>query len=154
MSKKPENNNTIALNRKARHDFQIEETYEAGVVLQGWEVKSLRAGKGQISESYVLIKRGELWLLGAHINPLDTASTHVKTDPTRTRKLLVTHRELNKLIGAVQRQGYTIIPLALHWKRNHIKLEIALAKGKKKFDKREVLKKRDTDRELRRHLKS
>ncbi len=144
----------IADNRKARHDYQIEEKFEAGLVLEGWEVKSLRAGKAQIAESYVTIKRGEAWLLGAHIAPLSTVSTHITADPVRTRKLLLHNKELKKLIGAVQRQGYTIVPLNLHWKRGNVKLEIALAKGKKTHDKRQTEKRRDWDRQKQRLLKS
>ncbi len=144
----------IADNRKARHDYHIEEKFEAGLALEGWEVKSLRAGKAQIAESYVTIKRGEAWLLGAHIAPLSTVSTHITADPVRTRKLLLHQKELKKLIGAVQREGYTIIPLNLHWKRGNVKLEIALAKGKKTYDKRQTEKRRDWDRQKQRLLKA
>jgi len=143
----------IAENRKARNDYHIEETFEAGLILQGWEVKSLRAGRAQIAESYVAIKGGEAWLIGAHISPLSTVSTHIIADSTRTRKLLLHARELNRLIGSVQRKGYTIIPLNLHWKRGRVKLEIALGKGKKLFDKREDLKRRDWDRQKQRLVK-
>lgn len=144
---------TIALNKKARHDFFIEERFEAGLSLHGWEVKSLRAGRVQLTESYVLVKQAEAWLLGAHITPLPTASTHIHPDPTRTRKLLLHRRELNKLIGLVERKGYTLAPLALYWKQGRAKLEIGLAKGKKEFDKRAVVKERDWDREKQRLLK-
>lgn len=144
---------TIALNRKARHDYTIEERFEAGIVLQGWEVKSLRAGKGQIAESYVIIKQGEAWLLGAHIAPLISASTHVKTDPTRTRKLLLHHKELARLIGAVERKGYTIVPLAMYWVRGKAKLEVALAHGKKSHDKRSDERDRDWARQKERLMK-
>ena len=144
---------TIALNKKARHDYFIEEKYEAGLSLQGWEVKSLRAGRVQLTESYVLIRDGETWLFGAHITPLNTASTHINPDPTRTRKLLMHRRELDKLIGAVERKGYTLIPLALYWKRCRVKLEIALAKGKQSHDKRAVEKTRDWQREKQRILR-
>lgn len=144
---------TIALNKKARHDFFIEERFEAGLSLHGWEVKSLRAGRVQLTESYVLIKQAEAWLFGAHITPLPTASTHIHPDPTRTRKLLLHRRELNKLIGLVERKGYTLAPLALYWKQGRAKLEIGLAKGKKEFDKRAVVKERDWDREKQRLLK-
>ena len=137
----------IADNRKARHDYHIEQTWEAGLVLEGWEVKSIRAGRAQLSDSYVIIKDGAAWLLGAHITPLNTASTHINPDPQRTRKLLLHLRELKKLIGAVQRKGYTIVPLNLHWYRNRVKVDIALAKGKKQYDKREAEKKRDWERE-------
>lgn len=136
----------IAENRKARHDYHIEEQFEAGLVLEGWEVKSLRAGRAQISESYVTIKGGEAWLVGANISPLPTVSTHITPDPARNRKLLLHQRELNKLIGAVQRKGYTLVPLNLHWKKGTAKLEIALAKGKKLYDKRETEKRRDWER--------
>ncbi|HSM28239.1 MAG TPA: SsrA-binding protein SmpB [Thioalkalivibrio sp.] len=150
---KPDGSSTIALNRKARHDFFIEERLEAGVVLEGWEVKSLRAGKAQLSESYVLLRDGEVWLFGAHVSPLTTASTHIRPDPTRTRKLLLQRPEINRLIGAVERKGYTLVPLALYWKRGRAKLEIGLAKGKKEFDKRATDKDRDWQRERSRILK-
>jgi SsrA-binding protein len=144
---------TIALNRKARHDYTIEERFEAGIALQGWEVKSLRAGKGQIAESYVILKKNEAWLLGAHIAPLLSASTHVKTDPTRTRKLLLHRKELARLIGAVERKGYTIVPLAMYWVRGNAKLEIALACGKKSHDKRSDERDRDWARQKERLMK-
>lgn len=134
---------TIASNRKARFDYFIEERFEAGVVLQGWEVKSLRAGRLQLNDSYVIMKGGEAWLLNAHMSPLTTASTHIETNPTRTRKLLLNQRELAKLFSATQREGYTLIPLSLYWKNNHVKVEIGVAKGKKEYDKRETEKKRD-----------
>jgi len=137
----------IADNRKARHDYHIEQTWEAGLVLEGWEVKSIRAGRAQLSDSYVTVKNNAAWLLGAHIMPLNSASTHVNADPQRTRKLLLHEKELKKIIGAVQRQGYTVIPLNLHWYKNRVKVEIALAKGKKQYDKREAEKKRDWDRQ-------
>ncbi|MBK1691500.1 SsrA-binding protein SmpB [Ectothiorhodospira mobilis] len=157
MSKKAKNTgggSTIALNKKARHDYFIEDRYEAGLSLEGWEVKSLRAGRAQLSESYVLIKKGEAWLLGAHITPLPTASTHISPDPTRTRKLLLHGEELSKLIGLVERRGYTLVPLALYWKRGRAKLEVGLAKGKKAHDKRAVEKERDWQREKARTLKT
>ncbi len=150
---KKSDSNVIAVNRQARHDYFIEETYEAGLVLQGWEVKSLRAGRVSLKESYVLIKDGEAWLFGAHITPLPSASTHVEADPTRTRKLLLHKRELDKLIGLVERRGYTLVPLKLYWKNNRAKLEIGLAKGKKLYDKRAVEKERDWQREKQRLLK-
>jgi SsrA-binding protein len=140
-------NALIAENRKARHDYHFEDKFEAGLVLEGWEVKSLRAGRAQIAESYITIKNGEAWLIGAHISPLSTVSTHITADPIRTRKLLLHAAELNKLIGAVQRKGYTIIPLNLHWHKGRAKLEIALGKGKKLFDKREDIKRRDWERQ-------
>lgn len=151
--KKPDSKPTIALNRRARHDFALEDRFEAGLVLEGWEVKSLRNGKGRIAEAYVTLKNGEGWLLGAHIDPLPSASTHVHPDPTRTRKLLLNARELSRLIGATERQGYTIIPTALYWKKGIAKLEIALAKGKQKKDKRDDVKKRDWQREKERAMK-
>lgn len=144
---------TIALNKKARHDYVLEDRFEAGIVLEGWEVKSLRAGRVQIRESYVIVRHGEIFLLGAHITPLSSASTHVHADPTRTRKLLLHSAEISKLIGAVERRGYTLVPLALYWKRGRAKLEIALAKGKKAHDKRAALKERDWQREQQRLLK-
>lgn len=143
----------IALNKRARHDYTIEDKYEAGLVLEGWEVKSLRAGRVQIAEGYVLIKNGEAWLFGAHISALATASTHVHPDATRSRKLLLNREELNKLIGAVERKGYALVPLNLHWKRGRAKLEIGLAKGKKAHDKRATEKDRDWQREKQRIMK-
>lgn len=143
----------IALNRRARHDYFIEETFEAGLMLEGWEVKSLRAGKAQITEAYVILKDGEAWLIGAHITPLLAASTHVLTDATRSRKLLLHAHELNKLIGAVERSGYTLIPLDLHWTRGRAKLSLGLARGKKLYDKRADIKDRDWQRQKERLLK-
>lgn len=151
--KKNSDSHLIAVNRQARHDYFIEETYEAGLALEGWEVKSLRAGRVNLKESYVLIKEGEAWLFGAHISPLASASTHIQTDPTRTRKLLLHKQELNKLIGLVERRGFTLVPLKLYWKKNLVKLEIGLAKGKKLYDKRAVAKERDWQREKQRLLK-
>lgn len=145
---------TIALNKKALHDYFIEQKIEAGLVLAGWEVKSLRAGKAQLVDSYVLLKDGEAWLMGAHISPLTSASTHVIADPTRTRKLLLNKRELGKLFGAVQQKGYACVALALYWKKHMIKCEIALAKGKKEFDKRHTEKERDSDREIQRAMRT
>lgn len=144
---------TIALNKKARHDFFIEDRMEAGLALQGWEVKSLRAGRVQLSESYVLLKDAQAWLFGCLITPLQTASTHIKPDPSRTRRLLLHREELSKLIGAVERKGYTLIPLALYWKHGLAKLEIGLAKGKKEFDKRATQKDRDWQRQKERLMK-
>lgn len=157
MTKSNDNNATrarIAVNKKARHDYFIEETFEAGLALEGWEVKSLRAGRAQLTESYVHIRNGEAWLLGAHISPLNTASTHVRTDPTRTRKLLMRRRELDRLTGAVQRKGYTLVPLNLHWSRGRAKLDVGLARGKKQHDKRASEKDRDWQRQKARILKS
>lgn len=144
----------IALNKRARHEYFIEENHEAGLALQGWEVKSLRAGKAQITEGYVLVKNGEAWLIGAHISPLATTSTHVVADPTRTRKLLLHRRELDRLVGAVERKGHTIVPLKLYWKNGKAKLEIGLAKGKQAHDKRATAKDRDWQREKSRLLKT
>ncbi len=143
----------IVTNRKARHDFFIEDNLEAGLALQGWEAKSLRAGRAQLKESYVVIKDAEAWLLGAHFSPLSSASTHVKTDPTRTRKLLLHRRELDRLIGSVERKGYTLIPLSLYWKKGRAKLDLGLAKGKKQHDKRATDKDRDWKRQKERILK-
>jgi SsrA-binding protein len=145
---------TIALNKKARFDYQLEEPLEAGIALEGWEVKALRAGHIQLKESYVLVKGGELWLFGAHISPLTSAATHITAEPRRTRKLLVHRRELDRLIGAVERKGYALVPLRMYWKRGKAKVEIALAKGKKKFDKRATEKRRDWDREKQRILRA
>ncbi|MEJ2345451.1 MAG: SsrA-binding protein SmpB [Gammaproteobacteria bacterium] len=150
---KSQPSSTIALNKKARHDYFIEERMEAGLVLEGWEVKSLRAGRVQLSDSYVIVKDGEAWLLGALITPLPTASTHIHPDPTRTRKLLLHHDELARLIGAVERKGYALIPTAMYWKKGRAKLEVALAVGKKAHDKRATLKERDWQREKQRVLK-
>jgi SsrA-binding protein len=143
----------IAENRKARFDYFIEERFEAGLALQGWEVKSLRAGRAQIAESYVFVRDGEAFLLGGHITPLSTVSTHVTADPTRTRKLLLNRRELDHLVGAVERKGYTIVPLELYWKDGKAKLQIGLAKGKKQHDKRAAAKDRDWERSKARALR-
>lgn len=144
----------IAQNKKARHDYFIEDTFEAGLVLEGWEVKSLREGRVQLTESHVHIRNGEAFLLGAHITPLPTASTHIRPDPTRTRKLLLHRNELDRLIGAVERKGYTLVPLNLHWSKGRTKLDIGLAKGKKQHDKRETKKAQDWQRQKARILKS
>ena len=154
MSDKQKSDQTIALNRRALHEYLIEDRFEAGVVLEGWEVKSLRAGRIQLDQSYVIVKNGEAWLLGSNITPLQTASTHIHTDPQRTRKLLLHARELSKLIGSVERKGYTLIPLSLYWKKNRVKLAIALAKGKKQHDKRAAEKERDWKRDKQRILKN
>ena len=153
MAKKPADN-VIAVNRKARHDYFIEETIEAGLSLEGWEVKSLRAGKGQITETYVHVRNGEAWLIGAHITPLLSSSTHVRADPTRTRKLLLHRRELDRLIGAVERKGYTLVALDMHWSKGKAKLTIGLAKGKKQHDKRAAKKDQDWQRQKARILKN
>jgi len=151
-SKKTPSNN-IASNRKARFDFFIEEDFEAGLALEGWEVKSMRAGRVQLKESYVIIHNGELFLQGAHISPLSSASTHVTANPVRSRKLLMKRYEINRLIGQVERAGYTIAPLDLYWARGRAKLKIGLAKGKKQHDKRASIKERDWKREQQRVLK-
>ncbi|OGT31269.1 MAG: SsrA-binding protein [Gammaproteobacteria bacterium RIFCSPHIGHO2_12_FULL_35_23] len=155
MSKKAssQTDTLIATNKKATHDYFIEQRFEAGLALQGWEMKSIRAGKVQLKESYVIIKNGEAWLFGAHLSPLSSASTHVNTDPTRTRKLLLHREELNKLIGKVEQKGYTVVPLKLYWKKSLVKCEIGLAKGKKLHDKRQSEKERDWQREKNRLLK-
>lgn len=144
---------TIALNKKAKHEYFIEDRHEAGLSLLGWEVKSLRAGKINLTEAYVTIKDGEAFLFGATISPLPTASTHVHPDPTRTRRLLLHREELNRLIGLVERKGYTLVPTAMYWKRGRAKLEIGLAKGKKLHDKRADAKERDWQREKQRIFK-
>lgn len=145
--------NIIAVNKKARHDYFILETLEAGLVLEGWEVKSLRAKNIQLKESYVLLKDMEAWLIGAHISPLVTASTHKVIDPIRTRKLLLHISEIAKLIGAVERKGFTIVPLSMYWKNGVAKIEIGIAKGKQKQDKRASIKERDWKRDKQRILK-
>ena len=144
---------TIALNKRARHDYTIEQRLEAGLSLHGWEVKSLRAGKAQITEAYVIVRNGEAFLLGAQITPLLSASTHVQPDPTRTRKLLLHRGELDTLIGSVERRGYTLVPLALYWSKGRAKLEIGLARGKKLHDKRAAEKDRDWERQRGRLLR-
>jgi SsrA-binding protein len=144
---------SIVDNKKAFHDYFIEERFEAGMSLEGWEVKSIRAGRAQIKEAYVTIRRGEVFLFGAHISPLPTASTHINPDPVRTRKLLLNAEEIIKLIGKVERAGYTLMPLNLHYQRGRIKCEIGLAKGKKQHDKRDTERSRDADREIAKALK-
>ncbi|MDF1758315.1 MAG: SsrA-binding protein SmpB [Legionellaceae bacterium] len=144
---------TIVVNKKARFDFFIEEEFEAGLVLEGWEIKSLRAVRVNLSEAHVIIKHSEAFLLGAQIQPLATTAAHTNADPIRTRKLLLNRRELNKLIGSVERQGYTLIPVSLYWKRNKVKMRLALARGKKTHDKRETIKERDWQRDKLRVLK-
>jgi SsrA-binding protein len=145
--KKTAGGSTIALNKRASHDYHIEQRIEAGIALQGWEVKGLRAGRLQLKESYVKILHGEAFLIGAHISPLASASTHVDPNPTRSRKLLLNRSELNRLIGQTERAGYTLVPTAMYWKRGRAKLEIGLAKGKKQHDKRASEKDRDWQRE-------
>jgi SsrA-binding protein len=144
---------SIVENRKAFHDYFIEERYEAGIALEGWEVKAIRAGRVQIAEAYVILRDGAPYLIGSHISPLPTASTHIHPDPTRTRKLLLHAEELKRLIGKVERAGYTLVPLNLHYKGGWIKLEIGLAKGKKQHDKREAERERDWKREQQRLLR-
>ncbi|MDH3419478.1 MAG: SsrA-binding protein SmpB [Gammaproteobacteria bacterium] len=145
---------SIAQNRKARFDYFIEESVEAGLVLEGWEVKSLRAGKAQLSESYVIVKDGEIWLLGAHITPLSSASTHVNADASRTRKLLLHRDQIDRLTGLVERKGYTLVPLELYWGKGRAKLAVGLAKGKKQHDKRADERDRDWQRDKARALKA
>ena len=145
---------SIAQNKKAFHDYFIEERYEAGIVLEGWEVKAIRAGRVNLKESYVVIKGEEIVVIGAHISPLPTASTHIQPDPLRTRKLLLHAEEIRKLIGKVERAGYTLVPLDMHYRSGRIKLEIGLAKGKKQYDKREAEKERDWARERQRLMRA
>lgn len=144
---------SIAQNKKAFHDYFIEERFEAGLALEGWEVKAIRAGRVQLKEAYVIVSHGELFLVGSHVSPLPTASTHVHPDPTRTRKLLLNHVEINKLIGSVERAGYALVPLDMHYRNGRIKLEIGLAKGKKQHDKRQAAKDRDWKREQQRLMR-
>lgn len=155
MAKKPaKKDNVIAVNRKARHDYFIEETFEAGLSLEGWEVKSLRAGKGQITETYVHLKNGEAFLIGAHFTPLVSTSSHITANATRTRKLLLHRRELDRLVGAVERKGYTLVALDLHWSKGNVKLTLGLAKGKKQHDKRADKKEKDWNRQKARIMKN
>ncbi len=152
--KKPKpQSGTIALNRKAKHDYFLEDKFEAGVVLMGWEIKSLRAGRINLTDTYVLLQNGEAWLIGTNISPLPTASTHFVTEPARTRKLLLNRRELDKLEAGVNQKGYTCVCTALYWKNHLVKCEIALAKGKATFDKRHDEKERDWDRQTQRILR-
>ncbi|KAA0446002.1 MAG: SsrA-binding protein SmpB [Candidatus Thioglobus sp.] len=150
---KKTNLNTIAVNKKARHDYFIEQSIEAGLSLQGWEVKSLREGKVQIKEAYVILKNGELFLFGSHISPLNTASTHINADPIRSRKLLLNRIEINKIRDKVEQKGATVVPLKLYWSAGKIKLEIGVAKGKKAYDKRQDIKEKDWKRDKQRSLK-
>ena len=152
--KKTTHSNTIALNKKARFDYHLEEKFEAGMALEGWEVKSMRAGRAQLKESYVIIRNGELFLFGAHISPMTSASTHTVHDPTRMRKLLLKRKEISQLIGSVERQGYALVAVALYWKHGRAKLEIALAKGKKQHDKRSSIKDREWKRDKERMMKN
>ena len=143
----------IAKNKKAAFNYFVEERFEAGLALEGWEVKSLRAGKAQLSEAYVTVKDGEIWLFGAHMTPLSSASSHVEADPTRTRKLLMHRREIDRLTGLVERRGFTLVPLELYWKQGRAKLAVGLARGKRKRDKRAAEKDRDWARDKERILK-
>jgi len=145
---------SIVENKKAYHDYFVEEKFEAGLALEGWEAKAIRAGRAQLKEAYVVVKNGEIVLLGAHVTPLPTASTHIHPDPTRTRKLLMHRLEINRLIGKVERAGYTLTPLNLHFSKGRIKLEIGLARGKKQYDKRATIKEREWKREQQRALRS
>jgi SsrA-binding protein len=145
---------SIIANKKAFHDYFIEERFEAGIALEGWEVKAIRAGRANIKESYVVVRGGEVFLFGMHITPLAEASTHIKPDPIRTRKLLLHAHQINKLIGLVERAGYTLLPVDLHFLRGRIKAEIGLAKGKKQHDKREAEKDRDWNREKARLMRT
>ncbi|WGL16205.1 SsrA-binding protein SmpB [Microbulbifer bruguierae] len=151
--KKAPTSNTIALNKKAKHDYFIEEKFEAGLELQGWEVKSCREGKAQLTDSYVLFKNGQAWLLGARIQPLSSASTHFVTEPDRTRRLLLNRKEIAKMMAAVEQKGHTCVCTALYWKKHLIKCEIALAKGKALHDKRDTEKERDWNREKQRLMR-
>lgn len=153
MKKKKSNDNLIISNKKVFHDYFIEEKFEAGIALLGWEVKALRAGRVQLKESYIIAKKRELFLFGSLITPLPSASTHIIPEPSRTRKLLLHRKEINKLIGSAERTGYAMAALNLFWKHNFVKVEIALVKGKKEFDKRETNKQRDWDREKSRIMK-
>jgi SsrA-binding protein len=156
MAKKEEKSksNTIAQNKKARFDYFIEERFEAGLALQGWEVKSLRAGKAQLVDSFVMVRDGEAWLHGAHVTPLSSASTHVTAEPSRIRKLLMNRREIDRLTGLVERKGYTLVALELYWSKGRAKLAVGLAKGKKQHDKRASEKDRDWERDRSRVLRA
>lgn len=144
---------SIVQNKKAFHDYFVEQRFEAGIALEGWEVKAIRAGRVQLKEAYVIVRNGELYLVGSHMSPLPTASTHVTPDPIRTRKLLLHAAEIDKLIGSVERSGYTLIPLDMHYSRGRVKVEIGLAKGKKQHDKRQVMKEKEWQREQQRLLR-
>lgn len=155
MTKKKESSSaSIAQNKKARFDYFIEDRIEAGLALQGWEVKSMRAGKAQLTDTFVIFRDGEAFLLGAHITPLNTVSTHVVAEPKRTRKLLMNRREIDRLIGLVERKGYTLVGLELYWSKNRVKVAVGLAKGKKQHDKRDTEKDRDWQRDKSRALKA
>ena len=155
MTKKSEPGpSTIAQNKKARFDYFIEDRIEAGLALQGWEVKSMRAGKAQLTDSFVIFRDGEAYLLGSHVTPLNTVSTHVIAEPKRTRKLLMNRREIDRLIGLVERKGYTLIALELYWSKNKVKVKVGLARGKKQHDKRDTEKDRDWQRDKSRALRA
>jgi len=154
MAKKSDQPSSIAQNKKARFDYFIEERLEAGLALQGWEVKSMRAGKAQLTDAFAILREGEAWLLGSHIAPLNTTSTHVVADPKRIRKLLLNRREIDRLTGLVDRKGYTLVALELYWSKNRAKLAIGLAKGKKQHDKRDTEKDRDWERDRARVMKT
>ncbi|MEZ5463022.1 SsrA-binding protein SmpB [Dokdonella sp.] len=145
---------TIALNKRARHEYHIDERYEAGVALQGWEVKSLRAGRTNLTDAYAIVRNGEIFLFGASIVPLISASSHVVADDRRTRKLLLHRNEIDKLVGAVERKGYTLVPMAMYWKGNKVKIEIGLARGKQEHDKRNTLKDKDWQRDKQRAMRA
>lgn len=152
--KKPKTpSNTIAQNKRAFHDYHISDKYEAGIALTGWEVKSIRAGKCQLVDTYVLVKNGEAWLLNAHIDPLNTASTHIIATPTRDRKLLLHEKEIAKLFSSVNQEGYTCVALSMYWKKHLVKVQVGLAKGKKDHDKRAAIKERDWNREKQRAVR-
>ena len=151
---KQDGGGTIALNKRARHEYHVDERFEAGIALEGWEVKSLREGRAQISEAYAIVKNGEIYLFGAQIVPLLSASTHVVPEARRTRKLLLHRNEIDRLVGAVERKGYTLVPLALYWKKNRAKCEIGLARGKQEHDKRSTEKDRDWQRDKSRILRT
>ncbi len=153
-SKDKNTNSTIAQNKRARHEYHIDEHYEAGIALQGWEVKSLRAGRINLGDAYAIVKNGEIFLFGASIVPLISASTHVVADDRRTRKLLLHREEIDKLIGAIERKGYTLIPLAMYWKHNRAKVDLGVARGKQEHDKRDTEKDRDWAREKQRAMRA
>ena len=154
MAKKPDTSSRIADNKKAVFNYFIEERFEAGMVLEGWEVKAVREGKVQLTDGYVVIRDGEMYIIGCQINPLKSASTHVTPDAVRTKKLLLKKDEIRRLIGKVEQKGYTLVPLNLHWKNGRVKCEIALAKGKAEHDKRDTIKEREGKREVERAMKS
>jgi len=153
-AKKKDAGGTIALNKRARHEYHIDEHYEAGIALLGWEVKSLRAGRANLGDAYAIVKAGEIYLFGASFVPLISASTHVVADDRRTRKLLLNRAEIDKLIGAIERKGYTLIPLALYWKQNRVKVDLGVARGKQEHDKRDTEKERDWNREKQRVMRA